>query len=951
MSDVGTIRAQMVLDVKNALQNFTAVRLANLQTVTALRTGGGALVTAGVGMAAIGAGMIAAILGAANAAAEFERKLDFFGAVSASTQEEMEAIREKALDLGRDTIYSADQIADSFVELGKAGVDARDIIDGVGEAVTNLGAAADIPLDTAANIILSAVQTFQLSAKDAVGVADLLAGAANASIVEVEDLGTSLKYVGGTANALGIPLEEVIDALGILGTYGIKGSTAGTSLRQTLLSLGGSTKKATNTLKALGIITEDGTNKFFDESGSAKSLSEVFQILQDATAGLSDEQKTSAYRAIFQTRAMSTALALTKEGAAGFDEMNEAISKTTAMEVAGKRLDNLSGDIEILKGNLETLAIEQGSQLQEFLRGLVQGITSVVQWFSNLSPEVQSNILRFLAISAVVLVVLGTLTTFAGSILILIAAWKQLAPALTLFTQLLKGARVAMVAFNLSMLANPIFLIIVAIVAVVAALVLFFTKTETGRKAWAAFTDWLVKAWKAVVQFFQGLPQWFSNLWNSIQTTAVNMWNNVVAFFKSIPTLLMNAFLNFTLIGLLIQHWDTIWLTIVTVWNNILMFFQQLPGNIASFFAELPGKIGYWIGFMAGLVIGQLIEWGVNIYNTMMSAWTTVITFFQELPGRVLAIVVQLVLWAMEKWTEFKAKLITTTVALYHGVIDWFTKLPGRIRDFFVNARDWAVEKFNELKARAIEIALNIYNGVVDWITKLPGRIRDLFVEARDWVVEKFTQAKQKAIEIAVGMFTGVRDEILKIPGKVKEIFLDAINKVTGLVGDAVSAAKDFAGGLWNGFKDGLGIHSPSYIEEAMWTITQVVEDETKHLRRQVSTIQGLGNGITEVGNNLDMGLTANAANTAQLMRDQIAAAQAYQRELAGIATSTSESYRGQSSMATAAGEPIVINTGNQVNLKVDWQAAPNDEVSTRDQAREMLSRTAVILGDDLEEK
>src|ERR1044071_5958178 len=244
----------MILDVKQALASYTAARAAHVSTVTALSTGAGALTSVGQGMAVAGAGLAVGIGVAVNAAADFERKLDYFGAVSNSTQEEYDAIRQKALELGKDTIYSAGQIADSFVELGKAGVSATDIIGGVGEGVAALGAAADIPLDTAATIITSAVQSFGLGADQAVEVADKLAGAANASIVDVQDLGVSLKYAGGVASALGIQFDDVNTALALLGKYGIRGSTAGTSLRQTLISLGGATAKAEGELKALGII-------------------------------------------------------------------------------------------------------------------------------------------------------------------------------------------------------------------------------------------------------------------------------------------------------------------------------------------------------------------------------------------------------------------------------------------------------------------------------------------------------------------------------------------------------------------------------------------------------------------------------------------------------------------------------------------------------------------------
>lgn len=944
---LGTIRAQMVLDVRQAIENFTAVRNANLTTVTALRTGGATLALAGAGMAAVGAGMLSALGSAITAAADFERQLDFFGAVSASTAEEMDAVREAAILLGQDTIYSAGQIADSFVELGKAGVGAEDIINGIGEAVANLGAAADIPLDTAANIMLSAVQTFGLASEDAVHVADLLAGAANASIVEVEDLGVSLKYAGGTANALGIPLEDVIDALGLLGTYGIKGSTAGTSLRQTMLSLGGTTKAAKDELKALGIITEDGTNRFYDAEGNAKSLSEVFQILNEATDGMSAAQKTATFRTIFQTRAMSTALALTKSGADGFANMNEEISKTTAMEVASARLDNLSGDVEILRGNLETLAIDTGSKFQEFLRGVVQGLTNMVQWFTNLNPNVQTALIWFVAISGVLLVVLGFVTALAGSLLVLTAAWTQIQNALVLIRGAMGAVTVAQWALNSALLANPITWIVLAIIALIAVFVLLWKNNEGFRNFFINMWEWIKNAAGAVVDWFRGLPKWFSDTWEKIKTTTSNLWNGIIDFFKSIPEKIMNFFLNWTLPGLLIQHWDTIWETIKTAWNNILTFFQELPGRIANFFAELPNKVAYWIGFMVGWVLAKLIEFGTAAWEFITTAWNNIITFFSELPGKVLAFFQQMRDWAVDKILEMSVWVYNTANNIYNSVIDWFKKLPGRVRDFFVQMSLWAYNKFQELKNKAITTATNLYNGIVDWVKKLPGRVLDFFTTVYTNVKNKFNEVKDKAVEIAINLYNGLVEEITGIPDKVKQIFLDAIESVTNLASDAWDAVKEFGSNMWEGFKDGMGIHSPSYIERAMWQVTDTLDDELKNMRGQVRTIQGLGNGISEPSFGIDGSQTARSL---ELLKNQVAAARDYQDQLAGIAASSSSDISGASSMGANGSSPVIVKSGNQVTLQVEWNASSGDGINNKSQVNKLLAQSADILNDNLED-
>lgn len=951
MSDtVGTIRGQMVLDVKQALANFTAVRLANLQTVTALRTGGGALALVGAGMTAVGAGMLSALGSAAMAAAEFERKLDFFGAVSDSTVEDMEAVRAEALRLGQDTIYSADQIADSFVELGKAGVSARDIIGGVGEGVAALGAAADIPLDTAANIMLSAVQTFQLSADQAVHVADLLAGAANSSIVEVEDLGVSLKYAGGTAQALGIPLEDLITALGLLGKYGIKGSTAGTSLRQTLLSLGGSTKKAKAELMDLGIITEDGKNKFYNADGTAKSLAEVFQILQDATAGMSAEQKVAAFRTIFATRAMSTALALTKEGADGFDTMAESIGKIKAAEVASKRLDNLSGDIEILRGNIDTLVIQAGSQLQGFLRGVVQWVTKLVQAFSDLSPGTQRVLIILTALAGVFAVIMGVLTALGGSILILVSTWQILAPAITIAITAIRAVTGAIWLMNVALFANPITWIVLAVVALIAIIVVLWIKCEAFRNFIKGYWKIFKTVWAAIIGYFkwgwQKIGEFLSATWNTVKT----VWNTIITFFKSIPQLLVQAFLNFTLPGLLIQHWETIKTTAIAAWEALLAFIQSIPGRIGEFFAALPGLLGYWIGFALGFVLGLIIE-GVQLwYNTFVTVITNVVTFFMGLPGQIRDIFVMVKDWAVEKIVQFATWWWETTVSMVTNVINFFKNLPTNIRDIFIQVRDWAWAKFVEFSVWVVTKAQEIVTNVVNFFKDLPENLRDIFVTVKTWVVEKFNQVKDKAVEIAENIYNDVIEWVQKIPDKVKEIFLSTIQNIKDLAGKAGEAVKDFGSGLWEGFKDGIGMHSPSHFERAMWQITGTIDDETQHLKSQVSTIQNMGNNLATLGGDLGDGFDDTLSASVNSMQQQLSAAMEYSKQLQAISDSTAANLQANAPSFSAS-DKVVVNGGNTIELAVEWNAADSNEVSTRQQAKDMLGRVSTILGGDLEDQ
>lgn len=846
MSTIGTIRGQIVLNVQQAIAGYAAVRAANAATTYALSRSSAVFLATGKAM--VGAGiLLAAGFGIAiKAAAEFEKQLDFFGAVSGSTEEQMERVRVKALQLGQDTRFSAGQIADSFVELGKAGVTAEEIVDGVGEAVANLGAAADIPLERAAQIMTAAVQTFELGAQDAVHVADLLAGAANASIVEIEDLGVSLKYVGGVAASISIPIEDVIDALALLGKYGIRGSTAGTSLRQILVSLSGTSKKASGVLKDLGIITADGANKFFDATGKAKPLAEIFQVLQDHTEGLTEAQRLAAFKIIFNNRALAAASVLAREGAAGFATMNKEISKTTAAEVAAKRLDNLAGDVEILRGNIETLLITAGTPFQEFLRGIVQGAIKLVQWFTNLDASTQTLILKIMAFSAAGLLILGTFNLVIGSILRFADILMRLGHAFRLVLQLAIGLGKGLLLLGRFLLLTPFGLVITGIMLLVAAFIYLWNNSEAFRNFWIGLWEKIKSVTAAVVAWFQGLPAWFSQAWNNIRNAFISGWEAVVTFFT------------ITIPGWFTNLVTTVQTTLETWRQNILTFFASLPGimggwvstavnAVVNFFAQLPYRVGFALGFLLGAVIrigsqiiAAVIVWATQTYNT-------VVNWFQLLPGRVATFFSDMYNRANTWLINFTNSVRTNIINAYNAAIQWLQQLPGRVATFFSQmysrANSWLVNFTNSVRTNII----NAYNAVIQWLQQLPGRVGQFFSNMYTTANGRLVAFTAAVRSWASGIITTVQSWLSRLPGVVSGAINNAIQAFRDMVGRAFSAAASFAKGLWDGFKAGLGISSPSYIERAMWAITDVVGKETKNLAGQVRAIQTLGDRLQDI--------------------------------------------------------------------------------------------------------
>ena len=416
-NSLGVIGGKILLDISDAMANLTQLRQQHLSTFSAMGQAAGTLTTIGNSFTTFGVNAVKAIASTAVAYGEFERKLDYMAVVANASTKEVDQLGNMVRRLGADTIYTNDEIAVGFTELAKSGVKAKDILGGIGEGITYLGAAADIGLGEAATMMMSVVQTWGMAADEANRVGDVLAGTANASMVEISDLGVSMKYAGSVAASLGISFDDVSTALGLLGQRAIKGSTAGTSLRQIMIGLVGNTNKATKEMERLGIITEDGSNRFFNQEGKVKSLAETMEILREATAGMGEEQRIASLKTMFNVRALPSLLTLLDAGTDGFEKMTDAIQGVSAADVAGARLDNLSGDIELLMGEVDNLKLSFGELTSGGLRPLVQMLESVISWFNGLSDGLKGLIINItLVVSAFSLFVGGTFKAAAGII-------------------------------------------------------------------------------------------------------------------------------------------------------------------------------------------------------------------------------------------------------------------------------------------------------------------------------------------------------------------------------------------------------------------------------------------------------------------------------------------------------------------------------------------------------
>nr|DAN05630.1 MAG TPA: minor tail protein [Caudoviricetes sp.] len=324
-----------------------------------------------------------AIKSTVSKAAEFEAKMSNIKAVTGESAETMKKFNDAAIKAGADTAFSAADAADAIGELAKAGVSTKDILNGGLTASLNLATAGELDLKEAAEITSTALNAFKRDGMTATQAANQLAGAANASATDVHELKYGLSMVAPVASGLGLSFRDTTNALAVFAQNGLKGSDAGTSLKTMLMNLQPQTKAQTNMMKELGIITADGSNQFFTAEGKIKSFAEISQVLKDHLSGLTDAEKQMALKTMFGTDAVRAATIAMNEGADGANNMQAAIDKVSAAQVAAEKLNNLKGAVEALSGSWETFQIKVGTAVLPILTTLVKWIDKLVDKLSN----------------------------------------------------------------------------------------------------------------------------------------------------------------------------------------------------------------------------------------------------------------------------------------------------------------------------------------------------------------------------------------------------------------------------------------------------------------------------------------------------------------------------------------------------------------------------------------
>jgi TP901 family phage tail tape measure protein len=376
---------------------------------------GSSMANFGGRMTALGAGLAAPIGLAIRAGTSFESVLKNISASTGATAGDIGRINAAAMQLSESMGTGPTAIAQGFLELLKAGMPLEAVLSGAGKAALEFAKVGELSVAEAAVVMSDAMNVFGV---DAANAANTMSAAADASSTSIQEIAQAFTQVSAVAAQSNQGIDDVAAALALMANAGVKGSDAGTSLKNMFAKLKSPVDAAATALGSIGLSTES----FRDASGAMLPLAQQIEVLRNATAGLDQATKDDIFQRIFGTDAIRAALILTEAGAAGIDGMKKSMADALPVSEKYRQLQSgLAGVGEALMGSLERLAIAITAALGPSLveaGKFLSGVISLVADFVKNNEELIVSAAKSIAIFTGV----GLAITGAGMALVALSA-------------------------------------------------------------------------------------------------------------------------------------------------------------------------------------------------------------------------------------------------------------------------------------------------------------------------------------------------------------------------------------------------------------------------------------------------------------------------------------------------------------------------------------------------
>lgn len=849
---------------------------------SAFKTTGG-LLSRNVTLPIVGVGAAAV-----KTATDFETGMSEVKAISGATGSEFDALREKAIEMGAKTKFSASDSADAFKYMAMAGWDASAMMDGIA-GVMDLAAASGEDLATTSDIVTDALTAFGLQASDSAHFADVLAQASSKSNTNVGLMGETFKYVAPVAGALGYSVEDTAVAIGLMANSGIKGSQAGTALRSTITRLAKPVGESKDAVEELGI-------SITNADGTMKSLSQTMVELREKFAGLTEEQKAQYAAMLAGQEGMSGLLAIVNASDEDFQKLTDEINNANgaAQDMASIMMDNTAGAVEQLKGALESAGILIGEKITPYIRKLAEWITGLVEKFNNLSEEQQDQIVKWGLIFAAVGPILLVMSRLIGVVSGVMGAFTGLKGMLFGYDKIMKrgnfvlGETVEYVKHIPGLLETTgtsfmtLIAPILAVVGVVAVLVgAFVTLWKTNedfrnkmKEIWNSIKTSIDNFFDGVVERINALGFDFENITEVIKTVWFALCDILAPVFEgafNTIAIILDGVFNQILsvmdifIGLFTGNWEQLGEGVKGVVSGIVELFANLGSNILSMIGDIGSEILNKLGFEKAAegfqnffdtlsdLFGQIPELLSGAIDVIVSFFTETIpnafsSAIEAIQGFVDNVIEFFTVTVPEAFNTFVNETIPNAI---NSIVQWFEQLPymigyaiGELIGYFYlfaeNLWTWITT----------ELPL-IVEGIIQWFAQLPssiwGWLTGVVKNVINWGVEMYNNA----VLAASNFVNGAIEWISQLPSKIWAWLTTTVSNVISWGANMVSQARSTATNFVNSFVSFI-----TSLPSKVWGIIQQIPSKVSAVGSRLysagrSIFQSLWNGIKSIGNGI----------------------------------------------------------------------------------------------------
>ena len=698
-----------IVETENELKNLQKELDNSSTAMTKMTAAGEKLQSVGDSISGVGkkmlpvtAGITALGTAAVTTAANFESSMsqvqatmgitkDSMSEVDGQSVNTMDTLSALAKEMGETTAFSATECAEALNYLALAGYDTQEMVDTL-PTVLNLAAAGDMELAEASDMVTDAMSALGMETSDADVMVDQMAKTASSTNTSVAQLGEGILKIGATARNVKGGTAELNTALGILANNGIKGAEGGTHLRNVILSLQEGCEDG-------AIAVGDMSVQVYAAEGNMRSLNDILGDMNTAMDGMTTAEKNNIISKIFNKTDLASVNALLANTGDTWDDLQNSITNSAgaAQQMADTQLDNLQGQLTLLKSALEGLAISIGEILMPYIKSIVTHIQSFVDWLNNLDERTQ----KIIVTVALVVAAIGPVLIIVGKVISSVGTIMTIVPKIV---SLMGTVKTAMAGLNATMAANPIGLIITAIGLLVAAFIYLWNNCEGFREFWI-------------------------NLWEKVKEIAITVWTAIKDFFVSIWEAIKNTFTTVVngISSFLSSAWNTIKTTVETVMNAIKTVISTIWNAIKTVFETVFNAIK--------TVVTTYFNVYKTIITTVLNAIKTVVTTVWNAIKTAIETVVNAIKTAITTaWNAIK----TTTSTIFNAVKSVVTSVWNGIKSAVmsvINAMKSGISSaFNAIKSTISNILngikntfSSVFNGIWSFVSGIVNKLKSVF--------------------------------------------------------------------------------------------------------------------------------------------------------------------------------------------------------------------------------